>query len=97
MYLYRISQTKVGGFDTFSDAVVCAQSEDAARDIHPAGNWLPDFILILWGEDYEPDEDDVRYDWVQRTELDLVQVEYLGVADSSIAPGRVVCASYHAG
>lgn len=96
MYLYRISQTKVDGFDTYSEAVVCAESPEAAKDVHPAGTWKSEFGIYLWGEEYDPEED-VRYDWVQRDELDLIHVEYLGVADSSIAPGRVVCASFHAG
>ena len=35
--LYRISQTVNTGYDTYDSAVVVAESEDAAREIHPDG------------------------------------------------------------
>lgn len=39
MKLYHISQTEARGYDTFSDMVVCAESEEEARNIHPRGEW----------------------------------------------------------
>lgn len=42
MNLYLIEQGQNTGFDTFSSAVVCAKTTDAARDIHPGGSWLTD-------------------------------------------------------
>lgn len=38
--LYRISQDINDGWDTFDSAVVVAESEDAARLIHPSGQAL---------------------------------------------------------
>ena len=35
MKLYHISQDEASGYDTWSDAVVCAESEDDAKTIHP--------------------------------------------------------------
>jgi hypothetical protein len=97
LFLYRISQSKLDGYETYSDAVVCAESPEAARDLHPSGSWQSEFGKYLWGgEDYDPYED-VRYDWVLRPDTHLVKVEYLGVADSSIESDRVICASFHAG
>lgn len=37
MNLYKISQTINGGYDTFDAAIVAAESENEARDIHPNG------------------------------------------------------------
>lgn len=37
MNLYLISQSQWTGYDTFDSAVVVAESEDAARDMHPRG------------------------------------------------------------
>ena len=37
MNVYLISQNVVTGYDTFDSAVVIAESEDAARLIHPYG------------------------------------------------------------
>ncbi len=36
MNLYRISQTVNDEYDNFDSAVVCAESEESARNIHPA-------------------------------------------------------------
>ena len=38
MNLYRISQNKNCGYDTYDSAVVAALSEEEARSIHPEGN-----------------------------------------------------------
>jgi len=35
--VYLISQNKYGGFDIYLSAVVCANSADEARTIHPSG------------------------------------------------------------
>jgi hypothetical protein len=37
MKLYRISQTVNKGYDTYDSAIVCAKSEDVARNIIPGG------------------------------------------------------------
>jgi hypothetical protein len=37
MNLYLISQEVNSDYDTYSDAVVAAESEDEARSIHPSG------------------------------------------------------------
>jgi hypothetical protein len=38
MNLYRISQPKPTGYDTYDSAVVCAESKTQARLIHPGKN-----------------------------------------------------------
>ena len=37
MKLYKISQTFNSGYDTYDCAIVCAKSEDVARNIIPGG------------------------------------------------------------
>lgn len=41
MNLYLLEQDDVGGYDTYDSAVVVAESEDAARKIHPNGGVVP--------------------------------------------------------
>jgi hypothetical protein len=88
MNLYLISQDTNNGYDTYDSAVVCAESEDAARHIHPAhsnNSWL-------WGHDEGPLEWDAS-DW---TTPGLVTVKLLGTAAPGMERG-VVCASFNAG
>lgn len=83
MKLYRIYQNKNNDYDTYSRAVVCAESEEEAKLIHPNG-WSEKGWWINLGP----------YDsWVHP---DKVQVEYLGEACESLGRG-IICASYHAG
>jgi hypothetical protein len=35
MYLYKISQNVNNGYHSYSDAIVCAESEKAAKNIRP--------------------------------------------------------------
>lgn len=87
MKLYLISQSENNGYDTFSDAVVCAESEVAARYIHPYGIGIAidNFDPWAWS----------TYDcWCKSP--DAVKVEYIGEAASHLVKG-IVCASFHAG
>ena len=83
MNLYRISQEKNNDYDTYDSAVVCAESEDDARRIHPC--------------DYKTDWDGSaqgKYDdWAA---ADDVKVELIGTAIEGL-PRGVVCASFNAG
>ena len=84
MKLYHISQNEVRGYDTYSDMVVCAESEDEARKIHPSP-WAPE------------GENPWSYRWSGwATSPDNVEVTYLGEAADSVEKG-VICASFHAG
>ncbi len=81
MKLYHVSQTVRNGYDTFSDMVVCAESEEEAKLIHPY--WPEDWHGTNFYKCWCDDADDVT-------------AKYLGEADETIAKG-VVCASFHAG
>ena len=82
MKLYKISQTKYTGYDTYSDAVVAAISPDDARKIHPSAERLV-------GEELECSQV-----WCESPEE--VTCVYLGMAAAGVERG-VICASFHAG
>jgi len=84
MKLWRISQDVNNGYDTYDSAVVAAETEDAARRIHPweeQGEWWK--VTGRWCELWAPNLKDVK-------------VEYLGTAKRGTARG-IVCASFNAG
>ncbi len=101
MNLFLISQDRVNGYDTYDSAVVVAKSEDDARNIHPSrfvthvtdGKWMGTYS---GGESIgsEYDNDDCMSCWPKYSDIDCIEVEYLGETDK----GRgVVCASFNAG
>lgn len=82
MKLFKIYQNVNNGYDTYSDAIVCAETAEDAQRIHPS-----DYVE-------ETTEEPADYDsWAP---LSKVQVEYIGDARDGL-PRGVVCASYHAG
>lgn len=81
MNLYLISQSQWTGYDTFDSAVVCAESEDQARDMHPGGGASVSARLR-------------DGDWASSPEH--VSVRFLGVASPDLQQ-CVVCASFNAG
>lgn len=81
MKLYLIEQTKVSGYDTYDSAVVVANSNEEARNIHPSGDdgkWSESSIFPPW---CKPED---------------VIVTCIGVAAEGAERG-VICASYNAG
>jgi len=96
MNLYKVSQDIVGGYDTYSDMVVCAESEDDAITIHPSkyvthlknGVWYGTYTKF--GE-YETGLDE----WCESKKENFV-VEFLGIANENIKRG-VIVSSFHAG
>ncbi len=99
MNLYKISQDINDGYDTYSDAVVCAENEDDARLIHPS-EFVTHFKNSKWygthtdGTEYETEN--WAHSWVLFNELDKVKVEYIGIAQEDLKRG-VICSSFHAG
>ena len=92
MKLFHISQTVNRGYDTYSDAVVCAKDADEAQQMHPLKR-----AQGLAYDDYIRDPADHSFDWdLSWTAPCNVTVKYLGEADDSV-PHGMVCTSYHAG
>ena len=81
MKLWLISQTENKDLGTFYSAVVAAETEEAARTIHPAAG--PFYDIGCWHEL-----------WANNPES--VIVKYLGEASKEIKEG-VVCSSFNAG
>ena len=81
MNLYLISQSVNTGYDTYSDAVVAAESEEQARNIHPDGT---------------PESKDDYFRRSTWAPVKDVQVELIGIAKDGTKVG-VICASFHAG
>lgn len=81
-FLYLISQNEVNEYDSFDSAVVCAESEENARDTNPRGGEKIDWTVKNWGS------------WA--TKRESVKVEFLGKAEIT-RPVGVVCASFNAG
>lgn len=109
LYIFKISQTACDGYDTFSDAIVVAETAADATRIHPAHGryelrvrWDPDFKEYHdaepgnWVEsDSEGPLDTRTGDWAPRPEM--VSATEVGVAADGLVAGTVLCASFHAG
>jgi hypothetical protein len=89
MNIYKISQTKHKGWDTFRRAVVVAESAEVASRIHP------DFRIKRF-EDWPRDDEDFYGDRAWVSDPSDVVVELLGVAESKL-PAGVVMADFNAG
>lgn len=98
-YLWLISQSENNGYDTYDSAVVVAPTEEAAKRIHPSeygkgwsdetGSWYGERD---GGERYPFDNSFPCWSVPSR-----VEARRLGVADTELTPGTVVCASFNAG
>lgn len=55
MKLYLLTQGENNGYDTYDSMVVAAESEDAARKIHPTDDWG----WAVWAN--TPEQVDVEY------------------------------------
>ena len=81
MKLYKISQNVNEQYDTYDSAVVCADSEEEARNTHPSGDnedFDDDYLFSMWSRPSQ------------------VKVEYIGEADVNLKKG-VVVSSFNAG
>jgi hypothetical protein len=82
MKLWHISQDANDGYDTYSDAVVAAETEAEARVMHPNGHEDPVDWSYQWNS------------WAFKPEQ--VTVRHIGEAVEG-TPKGVICASFHAG
>lgn len=104
MKLWRIWQDVNNGYDTFDSAVVAAESEGAARHVHPysveagfcvpAGETPEEMAARHWRQEREAvTKGHTGYYW---TVPERVQVELIGEAVPGTKAG-VICASFNAG
>lgn len=93
--LYLLTQTANRNYDTYDACIVVAESEEAARGIHPSGSEYEYRERDGWGRrgrggDYWLDD----RAWARP---EAVTVTRIGTADPSFKAGTVVCASFNAG
>ena len=112
MNLYHVKRTSQGGYDSYSDFVCVAESEDAARRMPPNYQHGKEADYSSFAVDEEgaiyrfypwdtptPHAASER-DYGHReweSSIDRLVVALLGAAASYETVPRVVCASYHAG
>ena len=90
MKLYKIYQNVNNDYDTYSEAVVCAESEEEAKKIHPDGELS--YVEKRTTGEYEKADEEYG-SWAKKK---YVKVKFLGTAEDKIKKG-VIVASYHAG
>lgn len=88
-YLYLVERTDKVTWDEYDSFVVCAESEDEARRVHPSG--------VSFFED-DMSEQSKRYfksSWTDK--IETLEVSCIGLASISLKNREVICASYNAG
>ena len=84
MNIYLLEQDIIDGYDTYDSIVVCAKSEEDAREIYPDN------------ERWEDNANDSWLEWVRFSDIDKIKVTLLGKADKRIKRGCIL-SSYNAG
>ena len=95
MHLFKLTQTENDGWDTFDSCIVVAQDPDAARLMHPYGDykWDGDAWFIQRTDGTTKKCGTEGFGW---TAPDNVTVEHIGIAREDSEAG-VVLASFNAG
>lgn len=97
MKLWLVSQTANNDYDTYSDIVVAAETEDEARKTSPSPDyreWSDEHNSWMFKYHDGRREKSEFYSWVD--DLSLITVKYLGETAPEIEAGLIL-ASYHAG
>jgi len=82
-FLYLLTQDRNIGYDTYDSAIVCAESEDEAKMIHPCD----------YKNNWNGERDSIFDSWCAAKDVD---VKLIGLAAPSIKKG-VVLSSFNAG
>lgn len=96
MKLWLISQGENKGYDTYDSAVVAAETEQEARETHPAQWGDPTYKNGTWwikradGAEFKDNSS------VWASNADLVDAEYIGEAKEGIEAGAIIT-SFNAG
>lgn len=89
MKLFLLTQSKNNGYDTYDSAVVAAETEDAARLIHPSSRHDTE-QKVLTRRQFMALK---HYGWAK--DPNYVTVREIGTTETE-TPG-VICASFNAG
>lgn len=93
MELWRITQDTNNGYDTYSDAIVAAETEELAKHTHPS-NYL--WLDGKWKHERADGSYMEEGHYGTWADPQLVSVEHIGEAKDGTEAG-VICASFHAG
>lgn len=93
MKLFKITQDRNNNYDTYSDAIVCAESEEDAKITSPNEyfKWHNNAWFFQYSDGTENESMDDSW-----TLPKYVKVEYIGEAKDGLEKG-IVCSSFHAG
>lgn len=92
MNIYKVSRTDRVGYDEYDSFICFANSEDEARNIHPAWETNDTADTIEWRKSRE---EECRGTWVPQSELPTLLVQHLGGGYSD-GPA-IILASFNAG
>lgn len=92
MKLYKISQSSNTGWYTYDNAIVVANSKEAARRIIPSCFYFYDEAFYYKYKNQEPIVEKVDPSWCNPKH---VKVELIG--STNLPDGTIVCSSYNAG
>lgn len=84
MNIYHISRTDQWSYDDYDSFIVVSKDEETAKSYNPNGN-VHDYKEDRWR----------RNGWVSRKE-DIVAI-HMGIANSDLPEGFILCASFNAG
>jgi len=100
MQIYKLTQSVVNDYDTYDSCVVIAESMEAAKKIHPNGEYR--WKRGQWCDEFDNPCGDWQRTWAHN--LNDIEVEHIGLAGGRNEKGRprdtkpgVVVASFNAG
>lgn len=85
--LYLLEGTALG-YDTYSEIIVTAYSEEEAKLINPYGNIYPKGCPVFgWGST----------SWTHSNDPSKIKSQYIGEASPNLKPNTVILTSFNAG
>lgn len=99
--LYLVERTdSYGGYDEYSDFLVCCKTEQEARETFPSFRCEYDKILRLWRDSdkiYGTDKYN-KGGWIYGKDIDSLKVKKIGITVDELTENQeVLLTSYHAG
>lgn len=106
MKLYKLSQSINNRYDTYDSAIVCADSKEDARAIHPS-DYVTHYRDWKWYGIYSENARDISlrwkeyvndtcYSWVSGESIDSIEVEEIWEANEN-QKRWVILSSFNAG
>lgn len=99
LYIWRLEQNENNGWDTYDSCVVVSESEEKAKKIHPSHYDGFDDEKNEW---YEVNNHGEKYYMYRSSQAwashpNNVSAVKVGIADTSLGEGYIICSSFNAG